>query len=113
MITIYHNNRCRKSREALALLQESGQEFQVREYLKAPPSKEELQQLLKKLDLAPQDIIRKGEAVYKEHYKGKNLSDDQWIQIMADHPILIERPIVIKGQRAVVGRPTENINRLL
>ena len=111
MLTIYHNSRCRKSREALALLQESGQDFQIREYLKNAPSKEELQQVLQKLNLAPQDIIRKGEAVYKVNYKGKELSEEQWLQILVDNPILIERPIVIKDQQAVIGRP--NIAALL
>jgi arsenate reductase len=69
--------------------------------------------VLQKLNLAPQDIIRKGEAVYKVNYKGKELSEEQWLQILVDNPILIERPIVIKDQQAVIGRPTDNIAALL
>jgi arsenate reductase len=103
----YHNPRCRKSREALALLEEKNINPEIRLYLENPPSKKELQAILKKLKLSPDQIIRKTEAVYKDNYKGKTLSDAQWIDAMVKHPKLIERPIFIKGSKAVIGRPPE------
>ncbi len=112
MITIYHNNRCGKSRSALCILEESRQKFQIIEYLKVIPTMEELKSILKKLKLKPHDIIRTKEAVYIEKYKGKILSDDEWIQAMQEHPILIERPIVINGNKAVVARPSEKVNEI-
>jgi arsenate reductase len=113
MFTIYHNPRCRKSREALALLENTGKEIEIRQYLKSPLSIDELKQLLSKLQLRPMEIIRKSESIFKDQFKGKELTDDEWIAILARHPILIERPIVVKGQHAVIGRPIENISGLL
>lgn len=113
MITIYHNPRCTKSRQALALLEEKGQDFVVKEYLNHPPTKEELTQVIELLGIKPHDLIRRGESIYKESFKGKDLTDDQWIDAMLDHPKLIERPIVIKDDKAEIGRPTENILNLL
>ena len=113
MVTIYHNPRCRKSREALALLNDSGESVTIREYLKLPPSEKELSELLELLNKRPEEIIRKNEALFKEHYKGKDLTDQQWIKILASNPILIERPIIIKGKKAVLGRPIENLEALL
>ncbi len=113
MLTIYHNPRCSKSREALALVDGSGQEVVIKEYLKTPPSKKELAQILTKLGKRPQEIIRKGESIFKEKYRGKEFSDNEWIQIMVNNPILIERPIVIKGEKAVLGRPPSNVASLL
>ena len=113
MITIYHNPRCRKSREALTLIQESGNQFKVREYLKQPPTKQELSEVLALLNYRPLELIRKSESVFKERYQGKQYSDDQWIEIMIENPILIERPLVIKDQRAVLGRPSTAVNKLL
>jgi len=110
---IYHNPRCRKSREALSILQEKGQDPEIIEYLKTPPSETELKDILNKLGKAPKDIIRTGENLYKEHYKGKELPDEEWIKILVSNPVLIERPIVIKGDKAVVGRPPENILDLI
>ncbi|MCP4521269.1 MAG: arsenate reductase (glutaredoxin) [Cytophagales bacterium] len=112
MVEIYHNTRCRKSRETLALLEEKETEIQVIEYLKTPPSKEELQAVLSKLGIPAFKLIRKTEAIYKEEYKGKYLSEGEWVEAMLTHPKLIERPIVIKGDRAVIGRPPENIEDL-
>lgn len=106
---IYHNPRCGKSRQTLALIRENDIEPDIIEYLKTPPNASELEKMISQLGIAPHDLIRKGEAVYKEKYKGKNLSDKEWIKAMVDHPILIERPIVIKGSRAIVGRPPENV----
>ncbi|AKD05787.1 arsenate reductase (glutaredoxin) [Pontibacter korlensis] len=113
MLKIYHNNRCSKSRQTLALLNEAGQEVEVIEYLKTPPTAEELRDILKKLNMKPVQLLRKGEAVYKEQFNGKQLSDDEWIQVMVENPVLIERPIVVKDNKAVLGRPPENVQVLL
>lgn len=111
--TIYHNPRCGKSRATLALLEESGVTPRIIEYLKTPPSPAELRTLLAKLDMHPEQLIRKGEEVYRNRYAGKQLSGEQWIEAMVQDPILIERPIVVRGERAVLGRPPENVKRLL
>jgi len=113
MITIYHNNRCGKSRSVLCLLEENGQPFNVVEYLKEVPTVDKLKQLLKLLKLKPQDIIRTKEPLYVEQFKDKSLSDDEWIEILHEHPILIERPIVINGTKAVVARPPEKVHEIL
>ncbi|HEY4651698.1 MAG TPA: arsenate reductase (glutaredoxin) [Pontibacter sp.] len=113
MITIYHNNKCSKSRQTLELLQEHNQEVEVITYLKQPPTAEELRSVLQKLGMKPEQLVRKGEAVYKEQFAGKILSDEAWIQAMVENPILIERPIVVKGDKAVIGRPPENVLGLL
>jgi arsenate reductase len=111
--TIYHNPKCTKSRAALALLQEHGIEPKVIEYLQTPPTAAELKAIVAKLGIAPEQLVRKGEDVYKANYAGKKLTDAQWIEAMVSHPILIERPIVVTGNRAMIGRPPENINPLL
>ncbi|HHH50081.1 MAG TPA: arsenate reductase (glutaredoxin) [Saprospiraceae bacterium] len=110
---IYHNPRCSKSRQTLAILQENGVEPEIILYLTDTPSREELQSLLKKLDMKAEQIIRKGEAIYKEKYKGKNLTEEEWIDAMVEHPKLIERPIVVNGDAAVLGRPPENVKILM
>jgi arsenate reductase len=112
-VTIYHNPRCGKSRAGLALLQAKGIEPEVIEYLKTPPSKEELRAIVKKLGIKPGELVRTGEEIYKEKFRGKTLSDDQWLDAMAKNPILIERPIVVKGARAAVGRPPEKVLEVL
>lgn len=109
MITIYHNPRCRKSREGLALLEESGKTFEVIKYLDDSVSEEELKTIIVKLGIKPIDLVRKNEAIWKSEFKDKELSDEQIIKVMAKHPKLIERPIVINGNKAVVGRPKELI----
>lgn len=114
MIKIYHNPRCSKSRQTLALIEESGVELQVIEYLKTPPTADELDSLLKKLKREPQDLMRKGEDIYRElKLSERELSREEAIAIMVEHPKLIERPIVVKGRQAVLGRPPENVNELL
>jgi len=110
---IYHNSRCSKSRDSFNLLTEKGVDFETIEYLKTPLSKAELQDLLKKLNLKAEALIRKGEAVYKDNFKGKELTEQQWIDAMIKYPKLIERPIVVKGDKAVIGRPIENVIELL
>ena len=110
---IYHNPRCSKSRQTLALLQENGVEPDVILYMDNIMTADELRNLLVKLGLSPMQLVRKGEAVWKEKYKGKELSDDQIIEAMIANPKLIERPIVVKDQLAVLGRPPENIIELI
>ena len=112
MLKIYHNPRCRKSREGLAIVEASGEEFEIVKYLDNPPSYLELAAILGKLNLKPIELVRKNEAVWKEKFKNRELSDKEIIQAMVDHPKLIERPIVVKNNEAVVGRPPENINEL-
>lgn len=113
-ITIYHNPRCSKSRQTLQLIRDSGVEPEVVEYLKTPPPADELDRLLKKLSLEPAELMRRKEAVFKElELKSRNLTRDEAIAIMVEHPVLIERPIVVKGNAAVIGRPPENVNELL
>jgi arsenate reductase len=113
-ITLYHNPRCSKSRAALALLRERGLEPQVVEYLQTPPTVAELKGLMKKLGLKPVEVVRKSEAEYKAYVNSKkDLSDTDWINAIALHPILLERPIVVRGDRAVIGRPTEAVLTLL
>lgn len=109
---IYHNPRCGKSRTTLQLIREKGIEPQIIEYLKEVPSKEEIKSLLQKLGCTPEEIIRKGESVYKENFKGKSFSENEWIDILHANPILIERPIVVSGKKAILGRPPENVNEL-
>ena len=111
--TIYHNPKCTKSRATLALLQEHGIEPKVMEYLKTPPTAAELKSVIGKLGISPEQLVRKGEEIYKTDYAGKKLNDAQWIEAMVSHPILIERPIVVTGNRAVIGRPPENVTQLL
>ena len=89
---IYHNPRCRKSRETLQLIQESGHEPEIIEYLKNPPSKSELKDLLNLLGISAEALLRKGEDIYKSEFKGKSLTEDEWIEAMINNPKLIERP---------------------
>jgi arsenate reductase (glutaredoxin) len=112
-VMIFHNPRCGKSRAALTLLQDRHIEPEIVEYLKTPPTKEELRVLLEKLRMKPEQLVRKGEEVYKQKYAGRTLTDEQWLDALAKDPILIERPIVVKGREAVIGRPPENVLALL
>ncbi len=110
---IYHNPRCTKSRQTLAILEEKNANFEIVEYLKDIPSKSELQDLLQKLNIPAEKLIRKGEPAFKENFKGKSLTEEEWIDAMINFPKLIERPIVIQGDKAVLGRPPENVLELL
>ena len=109
---IYHNPRCVKSRQTLALINEAGESVEIIEYLKVIPTKSELIDLLNKLGMKAEQLIRKGEADYKENFKGKDLSEEEWIDAMLQYPKLIERPIVVKGERGILGRPPENVHDL-
>lgn len=111
--TIYHNPRCSKSREALALLKENGIEPKIIEYLKETPSRKELELLVMKLGVPASELLRKNEALYKEKYKALNLNEHEWIRVMHENPKLIERPVVVKDHKAVIGRPTEKVQDLM
>jgi arsenate reductase (glutaredoxin) len=110
---IYHNPRCSKSRQTLSLIKEKGAEVEIIEYLKVIPSEKELSAIIKLLGIKPEKLLRKGEADYKENFKGKILSDEEWISAMVEYPKLIERPIVVSGNKAILGRPPENVLDLL
>ena len=111
--TIYHNPRCRKSRETLQLLDEHNIAPSVILYLEDHLSASDIKDLLKKLDISAAELIRKGEAIYKEKYRGRNLTEQEWIDAMVRYPKLIERPIVVKGQKAVIGRPPSSVLSLI
>ncbi|WP_431123738.1 arsenate reductase (glutaredoxin) [Flagellimonas flava] len=113
MIKIYHNPRCRKSREGLEFLENSGESFEVVRYLEEIPSREELETLIGYLGISPEALVRKNEAVWKEQFKGKSLTDSEIIDAMVQYPKLIERPIIVKDNKAVIGRPADKISILL
>ncbi len=110
---IYHNPRCSKSRQTLNLIKEAGKDVEIVEYLKNPPTADELREVLRKLNLPVEYLIRKNEEIYKTQYKGKELSEEEWIQALVEHPKMLERPIVVEGDKAVLGRPPENVLKLL
>ena len=113
-VTIFHNPRCSKSRGALEILRNEGIEPEVIEYLQTPPSAQELGRILEMLGIAPRDLIRKGEKEYKDlRLDDPKLTSKHLVETMVKHPILIERPIVVKGRRAVVGRPPERVRELV
>lgn len=111
---LFHNPRCSKSRQAKALLEEKEIEFEVIEYLRAPLSEAELEDLFLKLEKPPSEIVRKGESIYKGlSLATKELSPKEWAKTISQNPILLERPIFLKGEKAIVGRPPEDILKLL
>ena len=110
---IYHNPRCRKSREALNILHTHGLEPEVVLYLEIPPTEHEINDIADKLGVKPFEMIRKEEKLYKEEFKGKELADKEWVRVMADNPKLIQRPIVVNGDRAVIARPPESLDVFL
>ncbi|MGB6083554.1 arsenate reductase (glutaredoxin) [Moheibacter sp.] len=113
MIQIYHNTRCSTSRQGLEFVKDSGKDFEVIEYMKNPLKKEELKKIIQKLKISPVDLIRKKESIWKEHYEGKDLSDDKLIDLMVEFPNLMERPIVVNGNKAIIGRPPMLIKDIL
>ena len=110
---IYHNPRCRKSREGIKYLESKKINFEVIDYIKNNLSSEQIRNILKKLQLKPIELVRKNEAIWKEKYKGKDFTDQQLIKILSNEPKLIERPIIVSEKLAVIGRPAENIDKLL
>jgi len=112
-IIIYHNGRCSKSRGALEILQEQGIEPEIRYYLLEPLSAKELKALLKKLGIKAEALVRKSEDLYKEAYADKKLTNAQWIKVLAENPALIERPVVEKGDKAIIARPPEKVLEIL
>ncbi|HXH72602.1 MAG TPA: arsenate reductase (glutaredoxin) [Mariprofundaceae bacterium] len=108
-VIIYHNPRCSKSRQALTLLEQEGIQPVVIEYLKTPPSAAELDRILTALGRQPEELLRKGEDEYKEHFKDKSLSRAEMIALMVKHPKVIERPIVVNGDKVALGRPPEDV----
>ncbi|ARV05958.1 arsenate reductase (glutaredoxin) [Polaribacter sp. SA4-10] len=113
MIKIYHNPRCSKSRQGVELLENSGKEFEIIKYLDDVPSEKELTEIINLLNISPIQLVRKTEKIWKENYKGKELSDKEIIKAMIENPKLIERPIVINKTKAVIGRPLENISTII
>lgn len=113
MVKIYHNPRCSKSREGLAILNEGKEDFEIVEYMKQPLSMDEISELIKKLNIKPIDLVRKKEEIWKKNYAGKEMTDNQIIEALSLHPRLIERPIVVKDNQAVIGRPPTLIKNLL
>lgn len=112
MITVYHNTRCSKSRSAVQLLEEKGIPFQLHLYMTDRLTAKALKELLKKLGMKPHELLRKNEAIYKE-LKDTVTTDAEWVRQMIEHPELIERPIVVNGDKAVVARPTETVLEIL
>jgi len=113
MIQIYHNSRCGKSRECLAFLEDSGKEYEIIKYLDDVPTFEELKTIIKKLGIKSIELVRQKEKIWIENFKDKKMSDDEIIQAMISNPILIERPIVINGDKAVIARPLEKAETIL
>ena len=113
-VTIYHNPRCSKSRQTLALIEHKGVAPKIVDYLKAPPSVAELKRILKKLGLKAREIVRQGEARYAAlGLKDKDIGEDELLALKVENPILIERPIVVSGERAAIGRPPEAVLKIL
>ena len=113
ILTVYHNPRCRKSREAIKYLEDKGVSFNVIKYLEQSFDKNTLVEVLKKIEKKPSDILRKNEVLWKQEYAPKNLSEDQILQLMVEQPKLIERPIITSSDKGVLARPIENLMEFL
>ena len=113
MIKIYHNNRCRKSREGLQLLEKSGKQFEIVNYLENVPSLKDLKNIVDLLGIAPIELVRKNEAIWKTEFKNRDLTDKEILEAMIKFPKLIERPIVINGNKAAIGRPPTKILEII
>lgn len=111
--TIYHYPKCGKSRQTLKLLEENNIHPEIVEYFNNSLNVKELKELIQKLGIQAEDLLRKNETLFKENFKGKNLTSDEWIKVMIENPQLMERPIVVKGKKAVLGRPPENVLELI
>jgi arsenate reductase (glutaredoxin) len=108
-VKIYHNTRCSKSRQACSILEEQKVKVEIIEYLKAPLSEKEIKNLLQLLGMKAEELVRKGEPLFKEKFANKKLTEKEWIKALAGNPILIERPIIVRGNKAIVGRPPEKV----
>ena len=106
---IYHNPRCRKSRETLAILEDKGLKPEIVLYLETPPSRDELKDILRMLGIKASELVRKGEKDYKENFKGRPLTEEEWLDALMQYPRLMERPIVVNGDKAIIGRPPEKL----
>ena len=112
-IKVFHNNRCSKSRQALGLVKEISSDIQIVDYMNTTLSRGELKDLLEHLEMKPSELLRKGESAYKENIKGKDLSDEELIDLMLLYPKLIERPIIVQNGKAIVARPPELVHSFL
>ena len=112
-ITIYYNPRCSKCREVAALVTERDYNSELIKYLDTPPSKKELSSLLHKLGMKPLELIRKGEEIFKQYFAGRTLSDEEWLDALVAYPVLMERPVVVRGNKAVVARPAVKVLEIL
>tara|TARA_Y100000385_G_scaffold61982_1_gene60772 strand:- start:896 stop:1246 length:351 start_codon:yes stop_codon:yes gene_type:complete len=110
---IYHNPRCTKSRNALKLIQDKGLEIEIVEYLKTPLNTDELNSITKLIGLTPEQIVRKNEEVYKNEFKGKSLTNEQWIDALISNPKLIQRPIIIANEKGIIGRDQNELSLFL
>jgi arsenate reductase len=113
MITIFHNPRCSKSRNALDAIQKSNKEFEIVEYLTSLFTEDSLGSLIEKLNIKPEELVRKNESIYLEHFKGKSYTDPEWIKILVENPKLIQRPIVVINSSACIARDEETIYNIL
>ena len=113
MIKIYHNPRCKKSREGLEYLKKITSDFEIVDYLKSGLNKEILEEILLKSSLNPIDLIRKQEDVFKKELKGKNFTDDEWIKILIENPKLLQRPLIVGKHKALLAQPTERIEEII
>lgn len=110
---LYHNPRCGKSRETLQLLKDNGHSPEIREYLKDELTQKELKEVIAILGIKAEELVRTSESIYKSEYKGKKMTELQWVKAMIDHPKLIQRPILVNGKKAAIGRPPENVLTIL
>ena len=112
-IIVYHNPRCAKSRETLELVRKKAGEPEIVEYLKTPPSLDTLASLLSMLGIKAEELVRKKEDIYKKKFHGIKFTEKQWLKILHENPVLIERPIVVKDKKAIIGRPPEKVAEIL
>jgi arsenate reductase (glutaredoxin) len=113
MIKIYHNPRCRKSREGLNYLQDRGIDFEIIDYLKKGISIKEIREIILKLHVSPRELVRTNEALFKKELKHLHLEDDEWIKVISENPVLLRRPVVLARYKGVIGDPAANIEKIL
>jgi arsenate reductase (glutaredoxin) len=113
VIKIYHNPRCRKSREGLKYLQTKGVDFLVIEYLKKGISIEDIREIVLKLHISPKDLVRKNEDIFKKELKSLDLNDEEWIKVISENPVLLRRPVILAKHKGVIGDPAGQIDKIL